>query len=60
MLKRPDGSSELVVRADYLLNPQSPITGRGITPDVVMPPDATPDQVQEKAVALLKAAARQP
>ncbi len=60
MVKRPDGSSELVVKTDYLMTQEKPITGQGVEPDVAMPADATPDQVQQKAIALLKAKLKHP
>jgi C-terminal peptidase prc len=60
MVKRPDGSSELVVKTDYLMTRQKPITGQGVEPDVTVPPDATPDQVKQKAITLLKAKLKKP
>lgn len=52
---RPDGSSEIVKRGEFLAAPGVSITGRGVDPDVAMPPDATPDQVLDRAVNLLRA-----
>jgi len=43
-----------------LVTRRIPLTGRGIEPHVRMPPDATPQQVLEKAVELLKAELRKP
>ena len=60
MVKRPDGSSELVVKTDYLVTQEKPITGQGVEPDVAMPADATPDQVKQKAITLLKAKLKHP
>jgi len=55
MVKHPDGSSELVLKTEYLVEPQQPITGRGVEPDVPMPSDATPEQVLNEAVKILQA-----
>jgi carboxyl-terminal processing protease len=49
----PDGSSELVVQGRFLISPRRLITGRGITPDVPMPPSASEEEVLSKAIELL-------
>ena len=53
-LKHDDGSSEIVVTAEYYLNRRTPITGRGIAPPVSMPVDASPQEVLEKAIEVLE------
>lgn len=54
-IKHEDGSSELVVQAEYYINRRTPISGRGIQPHVRVPPDATPQQMLDRAVEVLEA-----
>lgn len=51
----PDGSSDTVVRGKFFMGRGLPITGEGVEPDVVTPADATPDEMLDRAIALLKA-----
>lgn len=55
MVKHPDGSSEVVVRAHFLVTQRTPITGRGVEPDVRMGADATPEEVLDEGIRLLRA-----
>ncbi len=55
LVEYPDGSSEHVVQCQYFIKRRTPITGRGVTPDVPMPLTATPEEVLEKAIEVLKA-----
>ncbi len=54
LTKHEDGSSEVEVQSEYYINRRTPITGRGIQPHVRMPPDATPQDVLDRAIELLK------
>ena len=53
-VKHDNGSSELVVSAEYYLNRKTPITGRGVGPDIRMAADASPQEVLEKAIEVLE------
>jgi len=54
LVEHPDGSSEVVAHGQLFITQQIPITGRGISPDVPMPADATPEEVLGKATKLLR------
>ena len=54
MVKRPDGGADFVVQYEYLLEPSEPIMGRGVTPDVEVPPEASGEAALDAAVATLR------
>jgi len=54
IVERSDGSYEKIERGRFFVEPDVPVTGRGIRPDVIMATDATTEQFIEKAVQVLE------
>jgi C-terminal peptidase prc len=55
VVKRPDGSSELVDRGRFLAKPDVAITGQGIAPDTELPADLADEAALAEAVKAMKA-----
>ncbi len=53
-VEKPDGTAEKVIIGKLFIQPDVPISVKGILPNIKMPADATPEQFIEKAVQVLQ------
>jgi C-terminal peptidase prc len=53
IIEHPDGSADRVKVADFYYDSTTPITDRGITPDIPLPQSASSDEYIKKAVEVL-------